>query len=145
MAETHVISALTKKRAELLGEVQHYEKLLKQSKDNLTYIDNTIKIFDENYNLTSIRPKRVHTERYFKTGESKILILDILRTATEPLSTSEIGAKIASDKGIDKEEDYNSERFYKIILASLSRCENSKLIERVGLEGKVLLWQINRD
>ena len=145
MAETHVISALTKKRAELLGEVQHYEKLLKQSKDNLTHIDNTIKIFDENYNLTSIRPKRVHTERYFKTGESKILILDILRTATEPLSTNEIGAKIASDKGIDKKESYNSEKFYKIVLASLGRCEDSKLIERIGKEGKAILWQIKKD
>ena len=129
MAETHVISALTRKRAELLGEVQHYEKLLKQSKDN----------------LTSIRPKRVHTERYFKTGESKILILDILRTATEPLSTNEIGAKIASDKGIDKKESYNSEKFCKIILASLGHCEESKLIERIGKEGKAILWQIKKD
>ena len=46
MAESHVISALTKKRAELLGEVQHYEKLLKSSKENLTHIDKTIKMFD---------------------------------------------------------------------------------------------------
>ncbi len=35
MAETHVLSALAKKRAEVSGEIKHYEKLLKQSKINL--------------------------------------------------------------------------------------------------------------
>ena len=144
MAEPHVISALVKKRAELLGEIQNYEKLLKKSKLNLQSIDQTIHIFDETYDLRTIRAKRVHKERYFKTGESKLLILDILRGATEPLSTSEIGAIIPSNKGIDTQEDYNSEKFFKIVLASLSRCENSNLVERVGLDGKVLLWQIKK-
>ncbi len=34
MPEAHVISALTKKRAEVSGEIKHYENLLKQSKLN---------------------------------------------------------------------------------------------------------------
>jgi len=144
MAETHVISALTKKRAELLGEVQHYEKLIKKSKENLTHIDKTIKMFDENYNLSEIKPKRVKSERYFKTGEAKILILDTLRVATEPMNTTEVSKKIASDKGIDANEDFNLEHFSKVLLSALTRCENSGLIERVGKEGLAILWQIKK-
>lgn len=142
MAETHVISALTNKRAEVSGEIKHYEKLLKKSKLDLQSIDQTIHIFDENYDLRTIRAKRVSSERYFKNGEAKTMILDVLRTATEPMNTTNISKKIAFDKGIDSEEDFDLERFSKVVLASLTRCETSELIERVGKDGLSILWQI---
>jgi len=142
MAETHVISALASKRAEVSGEIKHYEKLLKQSKLNLASIDQTIHIFDESYDLRTIKAKRVSKERYFKTGEAKTMILDVLRMATEPLSTSDVSRKIALDKGIDREEDYDFERFSKVVLVSLNRCEGSGLVERVGKDGLSILWQI---
>jgi hypothetical protein len=145
MAEPHVISALVKKRAELLGEIQYYEKLLKSSKENLTHIDRTIKMFDENYNLLGIKAKRVHREKYFKTGEAKLLILDILRVASTPISTTDIGKKIASNKEIDSNEGFDLEHFLKVILASLSRYEHNGLIERAGKDGLTILWQIRRD
>ncbi len=142
MAETHVISALTSKRAEVSGEIKHYEKLLKKSKLDLASIDQTIHIFDETYDLRTIKAKRVSKERYFKTGEAKVLILDMLRTATEPLSTSDVSKRISFDKGIDREEDYDFERFSKVVLLSLNRCESNGLIERVGKDGLSILWQI---
>ena len=111
MAETHVISALTKKRAEVSGEIKHYEKLIKQSKFSLQSIDQTIHLFDENYDLRTIKAKRVHKERYFKTGEAKILILDMLRTATEPMSTNDISKKIAFSRSFDNKESFDLNRF----------------------------------
>jgi hypothetical protein len=83
MAETHVISALTSKRAEVSGEIRYYENLLKKSKLNLQSIDQTIHLFDESYDFRTIKTKRVSKERYFKTEEAKVLILDMLRTATD--------------------------------------------------------------
>ena len=142
MAETHVISALTKKRAEVSGEIKHYEKLLKQSKINLQSIDQTIHIFDDTYDLRTIKAKRVHKERYFKTGEAKVLILDMLRAATEPLCTNTIAKKLAFNKGIVTNENFDLERFKKMVFASLERCENSDLIERTGKDGLVILWKI---
>jgi hypothetical protein len=142
MAETHVISALTKKRAEVLGEIKHYEKLIKQSKINLQSIDHTIHIFDENYDLRTIRAKRVSSERYFKNGEAKTMILDVLRRAIEPISTTEISKSIASKKELDSEEDFDLVRFSKVVLTSLTRCESSELVERVGKEGLSILWKI---
>ena len=131
MTETHVLSALTKKRTEVSGEIKHYENLLKKSKLNFQSIDQTTHLFDESYDLRIIKAKRVHRERYFKTGEAKILILDMLRTATDPLSTNAIGKKIAFNRGFDNKESFDTNRFQKIIFASLERCENNGLIERV--------------
>jgi len=142
MAETHVISALTKKRAEVSGEIKHYEKLLKQSKLNLQSIDQTIHIFDNTYDLRTIKAKRVHKERYFKTGEAKVLILDMLRMATEPLNTNIIAEKLAFSKGVINNEGFNLDHFKKIVFASLERCENNRLIERVGKDGLSIVWQI---
>lgn len=142
MAETHVLSALTKKRAEVSGEIKYYETLLKKSKLNLQSIDQTIHIFDESYDLRTIKAKRVHKERYFKTGEAKVLILDMLRTTTEPLCTNTIAKRLAFNKGIDDNENFHLERFKKMVFASLERCENSRLIERVGKDGLAILWQI---
>lgn len=142
MAETHVISALTNKRAEVSGEIKHYEKLLKKSKLNLQSIDQTIHLFDESYDLRTIKAKRVHKERYFKTGEAKVLILDMLRTATEPLNTNDISKKIAFSRGFDNKESFDLNRFQKMVFASLERCENNGLIERIGKDGLAILWQI---
>ena len=142
MAETHVLSALTKKRAEVSGEIKHYESLLKKSKENLQSIDQTIHLFDESYDLRTIKAKRVYKERYFKTGEAKVLILDMLRTATEPMSTNDISKKMAFNKGIDNNKGFNVVHFQKIIFASLKRCEGNKLIERIGKDSLAILWQI---
>ena len=142
MAETHVLSALITKRAEVSGEIHYYEKLLKKSKLNLQSIDQTIHIFDESYDLRTIKAKRVSKERYFKTGEAKVLILDMLRTATEPLSTSAVSKKIAFDKCIDSEEGFDFDRFCKVVFSSLVRCESGGLIERSGKDGTSVLWRI---
>ena len=142
MAETHVLSALIRKRAEVSGEIKHYESLLKKSKLNLQSIDQTIHIFDESYDLRTIKAKRVSSERYFKNGEAKTMILDVLRTATEPMNTTNVSKMIASEKSIDNDEGFDLERFCKVILASLARCESNGLIERVGKDGLSILWQI---
>ena len=142
MAETHVISALTKKRAEVSGEIKHYENLLKKAKTSLQSIDQTIHLFDDTYDLRTIKAKRVHKERYFKTGEAKILILDMLRTATEPLCTNTIAKRLAFNKGIADKENFDLERFQKMAFASLERCEKNGLIERVGKDGLAILWEI---
>jgi outer membrane protein TolC len=47
MADTHVISALVKKRAELRGDIIHYKQLLSSLDKDLQTIDATIKIFDD--------------------------------------------------------------------------------------------------
>lgn len=142
MAESHVVSALVRKRAEVSGEIKHYENLLKQARTALQSIDQTIHLFDENYDLRSIKSKRVHKERYLKSGEAKVLILDTLRSSKEPLNTNDISEKITLYKGLDRKEGFDAHRFQKMIFASLERCEKNGLIERTGKDGLAITWRI---
>ena len=81
-------------------------------------------------------------ERYFKNGEAKVLILDMLRIATEPMGTSSISKDIAFSVGLENKENFDTNRFQKTVFASLERCEENGTIERVGKDGLSILWQI---
>ena len=142
MAETHVISALKSKRSEILGEVEHYEALLREHKENLASIDRTIHIFDTSYDIKTIKAKRVSKERYFKNGETVVLVLDTLRKSNKPMKTDEICSAIALEKALSLKSEYEKATFQKAIVASLSRAVNNNLIERVGRDGLTMLWQI---
>ncbi len=141
MAETHVISALVSKRSELLGEIQHHEALIKEYKHNLIAIDKTIHIFDDNYDLRTIKSKRVHKNRYFETGEAKVLILDTLRELNEPIKTDDLSVIISDKKGLIL-DSYQQKTFNKSIIGVLGTLEKSELIERTGKDGLVIIWQI---
>jgi len=142
MAETHVISALVLKRSELLGEIKHYESLVKEHKENLSTIDKTIHLFDSSYDLRTIKSKRVLRDRYFKNGEAVVLLLDTLRKLNRPVKTNELTEIIASKKDLILESDYEKATFQKAIVASLSRTVDNGLVERVGRDGVTIVWQI---
>jgi hypothetical protein len=121
MAETHVISALVLKRSELLGEIKHYESLVKEHKENLSTIDKTIHLFDSSYDLRTIKSKRVMRDRYFKNGEAVVLLLDALRELKRAAKTDELTEIIATVKKLPLGSDYERATFQKAIVASLSR------------------------
>lgn len=142
MAETHVISALVSKRSELLGEIKHYESLVKEHKENLSTIDKTIHLFDSSYDLRTIKSKRVIRDRYFKNGEVVVLLLDALRELKRAAKTDELTEIIATVKKLPLESDYEKAAFQKAIVASLSRAADNGLVERVGRNGVTIIWQI---
>jgi hypothetical protein len=58
MSETHVVSALRKKRAEVAGHVNDLEKRVKTWRARLAHIDETIKIFSPHTDPEAIPAKR---------------------------------------------------------------------------------------
>ncbi|WP_436660336.1 hypothetical protein [Acinetobacter sp. P1(2025)] len=45
MAESHIVSGLTKKRAELLGQIEAHQKEIQRISEMLLHVDHTIKLF----------------------------------------------------------------------------------------------------
>jgi hypothetical protein len=102
MAETHVISALRAKRAEVSGYIHELEKKVKTWRARLAHIDATIKIFSPEIDPEAIRPLRTYRRSgYFKKGEFARLCLDELRKADgQPITTAAIVAGLIRAKGL---------------------------------------------
>ncbi|MBK5073618.1 hypothetical protein I2492_09980 [Budviciaceae bacterium CWB-B4] len=106
MANTHVLSGLLDKRSELMGIIEQRQKEINILKQQISSLDGSIRIFDENFDLSSVKPKRVmEKSRYFSHGECNKLILDIIRLHPEGLSFKDIIDSIISSKNLSDNDN----------------------------------------
>jgi hypothetical protein len=101
MTNSHVISALRLKRAEISGHIHDLEKRIARWRANLANLDATIKLFSPGANPDAIPPKRAYRRtRYFAHNELSRLTQDALRTASGPLTSAEIAGAVMRAKGM---------------------------------------------
>jgi hypothetical protein len=101
MTEKHIASALRLKRAEISGHIHDLEKRIGRQRANLANLDATIKLFSPGTNPDAIPPKRTYRRtRYFARNELSRLTQDALRTASGPLTSTEIAAAVMQPKGM---------------------------------------------
>ena len=99
MTNTHVISALRLKRAEISGHIHDLEKRIARQRAGLANLDATIKLFSPGMNPDAIPPKRPYRlTRYFAHNELSRLTQDALREAAGPLTLAEIAATVMQAK-----------------------------------------------
>lgn len=142
MADSHVISALVKKRAELRGDIIHYKQLIATLDKDLQTIDATIKIFDVDYDISSIKPVRKGRNRFFNNGEAKVLVLEVLKNSQMPISTDKISDIIAVNRNLAFENKADKSNFQKSILLALNTCLSNNLVEKVSKDGLSIIWKI---
>jgi hypothetical protein len=142
MADSHVISALVKKRAELRGDIIYYKQLIATLDKDLQTIDATIKIFDVDYDISSIKPVIKSRNRFFDKGEAKILVLEVLKNSEVPISTDKISEIIAVNRNLSFENKADKSNFQKSILLALNTCLSNNLVEKVSKDGLSIVWKI---
>ena len=109
MTETHVISGLKTKRAELAGLLAEAEKRAKRLRADLEHVDCTIKLMAPGSLPESIPPKRVYRHKMpdILHGEMPRLCLSILRRANgAPVSVEDMAATIIKEKGLDATDEH---------------------------------------
>lgn len=142
MADSHVISALVKKRAELRGDIIHYKQLIATLDKDLQTIDATIKIFDVDYDISSIKPVIKSRNRFFNNGEAKVLVLEVLKNSEIALSTDKIADIIAIKRNLSFENKTDKSNFQKSILLALNTCLSNGIVEKVSKDGLSIVWKI---
>src|SRR3981081_1253620 len=101
MTNSHVVSSLRLKRAEISGHIYDLEKRIARQRANLANLDATIKVFSPGTNPDASPPKRAYRRtRYFAHNELSRLTQDALRTASGPLTSAEIAGAIMQTKGL---------------------------------------------
>jgi hypothetical protein len=132
MAETHVVTALRAKRAEVSGHVADLERKLARHRANLANIDATIRLFAPELNPDTIPPKRTYRRtRYFAKGELSRRVLSVLRQASgKPMTTAAIASAIVADKGFPIGEGALSEAVTDMVLTVLRRlCKRETVVK----------------
>ena len=140
MAEPHVISALSNKRAELAGLVSQLERQLAQQQANLAHLDATMRLFDPDIQPNKIRPKQPRARSvWFRPGECLRLLYDELREAAQPMTTHQLAERIIRVKALPIADDRQRALVQKTILGSLNRAKATIL--RVEVAG-VVSWRL---
>jgi|WetSurMetagenome_2_1015567.scaffolds.fasta_scaffold487939_2 hypothetical protein len=98
MAESHIISGLVSKRAELTGLIDRKQKEIDQMVAEVMHLDATIKLFNPKYNLNKIKGRRPYRKSHlFRQSECHRLVLDTLRqqdnATLEMISVQVMGIK----------------------------------------------------
>ncbi len=143
MAETHVISALVKRRAELAGEIEHTQIRVKQLITDLEHIDNTIRLFDGEYRVEAIKPKGFRPPAdWANRGEMSRIILDVLRQAAEPLTSQDIARELMVCRGLDVADTKLLRKMTKRVGVALRGQRENGLVESSQAEGLFMVWSI---
>lgn len=148
MSESHVISALVAKRAELTGRIEHFQTQIRQISMDVDHLDATLQLFDSDYDLSSIKPKGIRSSNpWFAKGEISRLALNALRTSSSaPLSTCDIADALIACKSIVIEGTKERDRLIKSLLWSLQQMRKRGTVDMVGkikgAGGGPMLWQL---
>ncbi len=144
MADSHVISALSSKRGEILGSIKHYKQLISSLDKDLANIDATIKIFEPDYKFGSEKIVNKHRNRFFNNGEAKVLALEVLKNSNLPLSTDKISDIIVKNRNLSFENKTDKSNFQKSVLLALNTCLSNNIVEKVSKDGLSIVWKIKK-
>lgn len=147
MAESHVVSGLVAKRSELSGLLAQHQQAIQQLSTSISNLDGTIKLFDPDYDLRTIKTKAIRQPNtWFPRGDVGRLLLDVLRKSETPLSTRQIGDALVATQGIAVTEAHELHDIMKLVLAAAKRLERKGIVKMVGrtagFGGGAMLWQI---
>lgn len=145
MAESHVVSGLVSKRSELAGLIEHHMQEIHRMDADLHHLDATIKLFNPDYDLRTVRIKQHYKKnRFFKSGESTRLVLDVLREADGAMTTEEVALTMLNKKGLDSPDKDVTTFFKKAAITALRHQSNRKLVNNTGFapDGITLLWEL---
>lgn len=149
MAESHVVSGLVAKHAELAGIIQFHQAEINRVTSDLKHLGATLKLFSPELDLRSLGAKRVRKSsvgggfKRFKSKESHTLVLDQLRVAAEPLTTVMMCTAIMADRGMEDTKELRTS-IQRTLTGTLRRLEQRGLVKDVGRaeNGLSALWQI---
>jgi hypothetical protein len=145
MADPHVITALVKKRALLAGNIENAHAQLRQMVMDLENLDNTLRLFDPDYQVEAIKPKAFRPPKdWSNRGEMTRIVLSILRQAAEPLTTRDIALQLLLERALDKDDQRLLRLMTKRVGVALRAQRGNGVVRSEQGPGQYMLWAISR-
>ena len=147
--KSHVLYALANKQMELKQIQDEYKAKISKIKSDLVAMEQVICLFDgdcdktiKKLNVKSSSRQPRTKNKYFIPGECKKLVLSVLRTNSEQLTTNTISLKVQNLKKIDRSDNVLNRNIQKNVVQILRTLEKSNIIEQIGKDGLSLIWKI---
>jgi len=142
MAESHVVSGLANKRAEIAGMIARAQQQLGQFRADLAHLDATIRLFAPAMEPETIPPKRIRqSDLRFEPGGLSRRVLDALRRAGAPIRAPDLVRAVMIDSGLDPAERSNFAHVQWKVRDTLKRLNKRGLVASEGA-GHGVLWRI---
>jgi hypothetical protein len=142
MAESHVVSALANKRAEIAGMIARAQQQLGQFRADLVHLDATIRLFAPAMEPETIPPKRIRqSDLWFEPGGLSRRVLDALRRAAAPIRAPDLVRAVMIDTGLDPADRASLVRVQWKVRDTLNRLNKRGLLASDGA-GHGVVWRI---
>lgn len=104
MADSHVVSALKEKRIKLATEIEKLQGNLRKAVIDLDHCEATLRLFDPDVQISELGPRKVPQVLSDIHGDTGRIILETLRTATQPLPTYKICEAVMKARDLDTDD-----------------------------------------
>lgn len=136
----YALAALKEKRMRIAGEIVQLQRQLQHKREQLTHLDETLRLFDPSIDPDTIRPRKRYIN-LFKQGELSRIVMDQFRRAKgKPLTTTEVVAGVIEAMGHDEKEAWPA--FYNRVLGSLYYQRRRGRIESTRKGDDVCVWRL---
>ena len=138
----HVVTGLIAKRAEIAGQIEHLQAELKAKVCELDHVEATLRIFDPEMDMAALGARKVPPAHHAFRGEVSRIILEALRTAGRPLSTTDLTERVMAERGLDRQDVALYRTMSKRVGACLRHWEKKRgAIRSMPGMGQVRLWE----
>ena len=134
------MQTLERLHAELGGQILENKEEAQRLAGQMLHVEAVIKMLDPTFNIRRISVKRRQPNPWFKRGTVYRRAVDVLRTATEPLTAREIAEQVLAAANVTNPDKAALTDLIGTVLASL-RNHDGKGVQRAN-EGSPAKWTI---
>jgi len=140
-----MVNGLVRKRGELAGEIRATQESLTKLIADLEAVDSALAVVAPDMEVESIRPKMFRPPSdWANRGQMSRMVLHILRTAREPLTTKEIAAQMLLERALDTNDAKLLTLMVRRVGSALRHQRDKGNAVSADGVGNYLLWEIER-
>jgi hypothetical protein len=140
MENEHVLGGLIRKRAEIAGQLEHAQTVVRQLIIDIDNVDATIRLFAPDIDLEEIRPKPIPPRHTAFHGEISRMILSTLRETQMALTTRDIVLRVMAARSLNIGDPRLSRTVQKRVGASLRNLRAKGHVQSASGKGSNLKW-----
>ena len=128
MEHNPAVYALLKLHAELGGRIKENKREAEKLRADMKHVEAVLHLLQPGFNARQIAPRRRYNPNpLFKRGHVFRAVLDLLRTAQEPMSAEEIAVALFRSKGVEEPTREQRRNLYGAVSASLRNNEGKSV------------------